>query len=62
MLALVDANLLNGGNFVEETYYWQGKAYESEGDKAKAASSYREALQHNPTYTAAQDALNVLSA
>ncbi len=60
IMSLTNANLLNGGQYVEETYYWQGKVYAEEKDFAKAATSYRQALSHNPRFTAAQDALNAL--
>ncbi len=60
IMSLTNANLLNGGQYVEETYYWQGKVYAEQNDNAKAASAFRQALAHNPRYTAAQDALNAL--
>lgn len=60
IMSLTNANLLNGGQYVEETYYWQGKVYAEEKDYAKAATSFRQALAHNPRYTAAQDALNAI--
>lgn len=62
VLALVNSNLNNGGDYIEETYYWQGRVLEAQGDPTKAAESFRRALQHNPRYAAAQDALNALSA
>ena len=60
IMSLTNANLLNGGQYVEETYYWQGKVYAEENDDVKAASSFRQALVHNPHYSDAQDALNAL--
>ena len=60
IMSLTNANLLNGGQYVEETYYWQGKVYAEEKDNVKAAAAFRQALVHNPRYTAAQDALNAL--
>ncbi|MEP6988346.1 MAG: hypothetical protein ABI970_22270, partial [Chloroflexota bacterium] len=60
IMSLTNANLLNGGQYVEETYYWQGKVYAEENDNTKAAASFRQALVHNPRYTDAQDALNAL--
>ncbi len=60
IMSLTNANLLNGGQYVEETYYWQGKVYAEQNDNVKAAASFRQALAHNPRYTAAQDALNAL--
>jgi TolA-binding protein len=57
----VDANLNNGGEYVEETYYWQGKVLAAQGDTTNAAAAFRRALSHNPSYTAAADALKGLS-
>ncbi len=62
MQALIDAAMNNGGDYVEEIHYWQGQVYAAEGDKAKAASAFRQALNHNPKFTIAQDALNSLNA
>lgn len=60
LMALVDANLNNNGQYVEETHYWKGKALAAEGQIAEATAAFRQALVHNPRYTAAQDALNAL--
>jgi hypothetical protein len=60
VLALVTSNLNNGGEYVEETYYWQGKVQAAQGDSASAAESFRRALRHNPGFIAAQDALTAL--
>jgi tetratricopeptide (TPR) repeat protein len=60
--ALVNANLNNGGEYVEETYYWQGKVLAAQGQTTEAATSFRRALQHNPRFTLAQDALDALPA
>jgi hypothetical protein len=62
VLALVGSNLNNGGEYVEETYYWQGKVLAAQGDSAGAAESFRRALNHNPRFLAAQDALSALPA
>jgi hypothetical protein len=62
VLALVNANLNNGGDYIEETYFWRGQVETALGEKTKAAESFRRALQHNPRFAAAQDALNALSA
>ncbi len=61
VLALVNANLTNGAQYVEETYYWQGRVFEAQGDTAAALSAYNRALQHNPRYTAAQTARDGLA-
>lgn len=60
LMALLEANLRNGGEYVEETYYWQGKALAAQGDNANAAAAFRQALSHNPNFTAAQDELDQL--
>jgi hypothetical protein len=62
VLALVNANMNNGGEYVEEMYYWQGLVLEKQGDKQKAADAFRRALNHNPHYAAAQDALKKVTA
>lgn len=62
VISLVETNLGNGGEYVEETYYWQGRAYESQGRTNEAASAYRSALRRNPRYTAAREALDSLGA
>lgn len=62
VLSLVDANLGNGGEYVEETYYWQGRALAALGRTNEAASAYRSALRRNPRYVEAQSALNALGA
>jgi tetratricopeptide (TPR) repeat protein len=62
VLALVTSNLNNGGEFVEETYYWEGKVQAAQGDTNAAADSFRQALRHNPGFVAAQDALSTLPA
>lgn len=60
LMALVDANLNNNGQYVEETHYWKGKALAAEGQITEATAAFRQALVHNPRYAAAQDALNAL--
>lgn len=61
VMALVDNNLTNGGQYVEETYYWQGQVFQAEGQTQQAVEAYQRALLHNPRYTAAQQALDSLS-
>lgn len=58
VLSLVDANLASGAEYVEETYYWQGRALEALGNSAGAQNAYRAALRRNPRYEDAQAALN----
>ncbi len=62
ILSYVEANLGNGGEWVEETYYWQGRAYEAQGEIALAQSAYRQALNHNRLFDPAQTALDRLKA
>lgn len=61
VMALVNANLNNGGEYVEETYYWKGRVLAAQGETAQAASAFRQALQHNPGYSDAQTALDALN-
>lgn len=61
VLALVKANLNNGGEYVEETHYWNGRVLEAQGQKQQAFAAFRQALAHNPRFTAAKDALDKLN-
>lgn len=60
LLSLVNSNLNNGANWVEETHYWQGRAYAAQGRAGEAATAFRNALRYNPRYQAAQAALQEL--
>lgn len=60
VLSLVQSNLGNGGQYVEETYYWQGRALEAQGQLADARASYLNALALNSDYEDAQIALDLL--
>lgn len=60
MLSLVDASLANGGEYVEETYYWQGRALAAMGRTDEARTAFNRALQRHPSYQAALDALEML--
>ncbi len=62
VLSLVDANLNNGGQYVEETFYWQGRVYAAQGQSGQAADSFRRALSQNSNFTAAREALEALNA
>jgi tetratricopeptide (TPR) repeat protein len=42
---------------VEEAYYWRGRAREALGKPVEAEKDYRSALEYNPTYQPAEDAL-----
>jgi len=61
VLSLATITIENSQGFVEEAYYWQGKALAELGRSTEAASAYRQALAHNPSFAAAQDALNSLN-
>lgn len=60
VLALVQSNLNNGGQWVEETHYWQGRVLEAQGDTAGARAAYQRALNINPGYAQATTALEGL--
>lgn len=60
LLSLVSSNLSNGGEYVEETFYWQGLALAAKGETQNAASSLRTALNRNPSFTEAREALDSL--
>jgi tetratricopeptide (TPR) repeat protein len=60
VLALGQANLTNGGGYVEETFYWMGRAYAALGRFEEAAEAFQNALKLNPRYTEAQTALAAL--
>lgn len=62
VLALVNANLTNGAQYVEETHYWQGKVMAAQGDRTGAINAFRRALNHNPRYSAARQELDALNA
>lgn len=57
ILALVQSNLNNGGKYVEETFYWQGKVYEAQDQINQARTSYQQALQLNPNFSLADEAM-----
>lgn len=61
VLAYVNANLNNGGSYVEETYFWQGKVFAMQGEFAQARTSFISALQANPNFSIAQEALDTLN-
>jgi len=60
VLSLVNTNLTNGAQYVEETYYWQGRVFAAQGNTSDAREAYQRALLHNPRYADAQTALNLL--
>ena len=62
VLALVNINLTNGAQYVEETYYWQGRVLQAQGDLSGARQAFSRALQHNHLYADARAALDSLNA
>ncbi len=56
VLALALSNL-GTTTYVEETYYWQGKAYAALGRVVQAKGSFQQALALNPNYAQAEEAL-----
>jgi len=63
VLALVQTNITNSATtyVVEETYYWQGRVLQAQGDIQGARSAYQRALRQNPRFSAAQTALDTLN-
>ncbi|HUN08230.1 MAG TPA: C39 family peptidase [Aggregatilineales bacterium] len=59
--ALVTANLNNGGQYIEETYYWQGQLYITQGLISAATDAFERSLQINPNFVAARNALSSLT-
>ena len=60
VLSLVNVNQ-NSSRELEETYFWQGRVYESQGKRQQAAASFRRALAYNPNYDEARQALENLN-
>lgn len=60
VIALAENNLRTAGNYVEETFYWQGKVYAAQGRRSEASAAFQRALSFNPNFAAARDALNAL--
>ena len=55
--------LLSEPNPTADAYYWLGQSYQrrgSEDDRQRAADAYRRALEIDPSYSAAQEALNTV--
>ncbi len=61
VLSLAQNNLTTGADLVEETHYWMGRVYEARGEMGEARAAYQRALNNNPLYAAARDALDQLS-
>jgi len=61
VIQLAQANLNDGGGqYVEETYYYAGRARERLGETDRAIQNYNTAIQFNPNFTPAQEARNRL--
>jgi len=60
ILSLAKINL-NNSSELEESYYWQGRVREAQGNQQQAASLYRRALAYNPNYDDARAALESLN-
>jgi hypothetical protein len=59
---LAKANLNDGGGqYVEETFYYAAVAREGLGETSRAIDNYRGALQFNPHFTPAREALDRLT-
>jgi len=58
------ANVLStdGGQYVEETYYWQGRALLALGERTQAISAFRRAVSQNRFFVDARQALTELGA
>ncbi len=62
VLALVESNITTLGNgYVEETYYWEGRVHEAQGNSSQAAASFRQAVQQNSSFETARAALERVS-
>jgi tetratricopeptide (TPR) repeat protein len=62
VFTLTDATLsTDGGHHVEEAFFYKGKAMLASGDKEGAAIAYQEALDLNPGYLLAKQAVSSLS-
>jgi tetratricopeptide (TPR) repeat protein len=52
----------DSGRNVEEAYYWQGRALEAQGSTQQAIAAYNSALNVNPLFADAREALDTLNA
>ena len=60
VLSYVETNLGNGGEWVEETYYWQGRVFAAQGRTNEARSAFRTALNRNRLFEDARRALDAI--
>jgi tetratricopeptide (TPR) repeat protein len=56
VLSLVQSNLTTSPE-LEESYYWRGRVFAAQGDRARAEAEFRRALSYNSTFEAARQAL-----
>jgi hypothetical protein len=62
MIALSQTNLADGGGqYVEETYYYGGLAREAKGEADRALVNFNNAVEFNPNFSPAKDAIRVLT-
>ncbi len=59
VLSLVQSNLTTSPE-LEESYYWRGRVFAAQGDRARAEAEFRRALSYNSTFEAARQALERL--
>lgn len=60
VVALADATL-QPNPYSEEMYYYKGRVHAARGELDAARAQYQLALQHNPNFTAARQALDMLA-
>ena len=60
VLSLVKINQ-NNSRELEETYYWQGRVHQAQGNRQRASASYLRALGYNPNFDEARRALESLN-
>ena len=62
VLTLAQATLESGGGqFVEETWFYRGRAWQQQGELSRAAADYRRALELKPGWPQAEEALETLN-
>lgn len=61
VLSLADINITNSRQYLEEAFYWKGRALTALGRTTEAASAFRQALARNPDFTNARVALDELN-
>ncbi|MCU0496220.1 MAG: tetratricopeptide repeat protein [Anaerolineae bacterium] len=61
VLSLAEINITNSRQYLEEAFYWKGRALAAMGRTTEAASAFRQALARNPDFTNASVALDELN-